>query len=161
MVMMLARVHVNYRPLNGNWDGTNWDQQDARCSNNFMSGPHPPVPPAGVTAIRWDIESSEASSIAYNVSVDLPDDDDILFPGQRDGVVTTYLRTMPAAPNGGTGPWYRTGLLLADYYKRGIYIAGVYGATGEFYINVVGLTSADLIGGTISRGVNRVTIIVE
>jgi len=160
-MVTLARVHVNYRPLSGNWDGINWEEQEARCSNNFLAGPHPPVPPAGVTAIRWDIESSEASSIVYNVSVALPGDDDILFPGQRDGVVTPYLRTMPAAPNGSTGPWYRTGLLLADYYKQGIYIASVFGATGEFYINVVGLTSADLIRGTVSRGINRITVTVE
>jgi hypothetical protein len=41
---LLARVHVNFEPLNDTWDGQHWDRQTARYSNDSMSGPNPQVP---------------------------------------------------------------------------------------------------------------------
>ena len=67
--MLVATVHVNFRPLNGNWDGQNWDQQSHRCSNNFLSGPVPPVPPAGASNLLWQIDGlDDPASVTFNVS---------------------------------------------------------------------------------------------
>jgi hypothetical protein len=136
---LLARVHVDSHPLNGTWDGQHWDRQTARCSNDFMSGANPQVPPAGITALTWDIESPEADSIVLNVSVDLPGPDDVLYPGLRNGVETTYLQA--PAPNsiGADGTPFYNGHPWAQYFQRGIYIASVEGASQPFFINVNGV----------------------
>src|SRR5205085_6232446 len=90
--MLIASVHVNFRPLSGDWDGQHWDPQQARCSNNFLSGPTPPVAPGGATAIQWQVVGpSNPDSIVFNLSVDLPGDDEILFTGVKNGISTSYL----------------------------------------------------------------------
>jgi len=91
--MLTASVHVNFRPLSGNWDGQNWDQQEARCSNNFLSGPTPPVAPGGATAILWQVVGpSDPGSIVFSVSVDVPHSDEVLG-----GSVEVFLTSMEAA----------------------------------------------------------------
>lgn len=112
-----------------------------------MCGPHPPVPPAGVNAIWWNVEADEFGGvefgIVFNVSVDLPDSDDHLFIGVKERDITPYLPTkQPDTPG---GEQYRPGIKLVDYYKRGIYIASVSGATVPFFLRVLGTDDGRLL----------------
>jgi hypothetical protein len=136
---LLARVPVNFEPLNGTWDGQHWDRQTARCSNDFMSGPNPQVPPAGTSALTWDIESPEADSIVFNVSVDLPGPDAVLYTGLSNGVETTYLQAPAPNAQGADGTPFYNDVPWAQFYERGIYIASVEGASQPFFININGV----------------------
>ncbi len=134
----IATVHVNFRPLSGNWDGEHWDAQLARCSNNFLSGPTPAVPPAGASSIEWQIVgASNPDDIVFNVSVDLPGDDEVIFTGVRNNTVTTYLPTPATDAVGQDGTPFHNGHRVDQYYSRGIYIASVSGASAPFTVNVV------------------------
>jgi hypothetical protein len=137
--MVIASVHVNFRPLNGNWDGQNWDEQEARCSNNFLSGPTPPVPSGGASSILWQVVGlSDPDSVVFNVSVDRPGDDEVVFTGLKNGVTTSYL---PTPETNGMGQYdkkpYHGGHPVAEYYNRGIYIAKVAGASEPFTLKLV------------------------
>jgi hypothetical protein len=145
--MLIASVHVNFRPLSGNWDGQNWDQQEARCSNNFLSGPTPPVAPGGATAILWQVVGpSDPDSIVFNVSVDLPDSDEVLFTGVRNGTATSYLPTPTIDARGQDGTPFHQEHRWDQYYSRGIYIASVFGASAPFTVNVVTAPAIEVTG---------------
>lgn len=153
--MPIASVHVNFKPLSGNWDDHNWDQQSARCGNNFMSGPTPPQPPPlAAVGIIWQVSglsSVEPNPVVFDVAVDLPDDDGTLFTSLRNGASTTFLPTPtitdtgppPASvPMHGSQRW-------DAYYHRGIYIAREFGASEPFMINVLGANEGNPCGLTI------------
>jgi hypothetical protein len=134
--MPLATVHVNFRPLSGNWDGQHWDAQEARCSNNFMSGPTPPVPPAGASSIVWQVTGlSDPDAVVFNVVVDLPGDDEVLFRGVRNNTETPYPPA-PSVTDVANGVQQHNGRRWDEYYRRGIYIASVSGATAPFTVDV-------------------------
>ena len=73
---IIATILVSPHPLQpGWWDGHHWsERQTARCSNDFLRGTDsgPPQPPGNADIIIWTIESSEASVISFNVSLDVP-----------------------------------------------------------------------------------------
>jgi hypothetical protein len=148
--MVIAAVHTDSQPLSGDWDGKHWDQQDARCSNNFLSGPTPPVPPPGAAGgLLWQIVgASDPDSVVFTVSVDLPIDDEIIFAGVRNNQVTGYLPT-PSITDVGQDKItpYHNGMRWDEYYNRGLYIASVYGANEPFMINVLGATSQCTVVG--------------
>lgn len=126
---MIASVRVSHEPLSGNWEGKKWSQQKARCSNNFMSGENPPIPPPSAAGgLRWQVESpDDPDSIVFDVSIDTPSNDPVLFAGVRNNTTTSYLP-----------PYTDTLPIDRHYYRRGIYIASVFGASGPFTVNVVG-----------------------
>jgi hypothetical protein len=137
-MVMVGSVHVNFRPLDGEWDGQTWDPQEARCSNNFMNGPHPPVPPAGAANIVWEVIATDANSIVFDVSVDLAGSDEAIFTGLKNGITTAYLREFQPTDTGADGSKFYGRTRLEQVYKRGIYISNVFGASQDFTINVVG-----------------------
>lgn len=139
--MPIATVHVNNKPLSGSWDGHAWEPQTARCSNNFMSGPNPPVaPPSAAGGLVWQVVGPpDPSSVVFSVMVDLPGDDEVLFTGVRNGNTTPFL---PIPNVDALGEDHATKLHRGhrwdEYYLRGIYIARVFGAPVPFTINVLG-----------------------
>ena len=139
--VQIQRVHVRSRPLDGNWDGQNWDAQTDRCSNNFLSFANPPVPPAGAETLRWLIEGvGDPDSITFNVSVDLRSaqgTDYAMFQGVGHDQVTTYFPPKIAIPPNPPDP---------DWYSRGVYISTVNGASSDFYVKIVGATQT--LGGS-------------
>ncbi|MGH4007231.1 MAG: hypothetical protein ACRDTH_03510 [Pseudonocardiaceae bacterium] len=128
---MIASIRVRNVPLSGNWDGKNWDPQTARCSNNFMSNTNPPVPPASAAGgLRWIVAGlDDPDSVVFDVSVDTPHGDPVLFTGVRNNTETPFL--LPE--DDGIPPIDR------NHYRRGIYIANVDGAPRPFRVNVVGV----------------------
>lgn len=138
--MPIASVHVNNRPLSGDWDGHSWDHQDTRCSNNFMSGPTPPVPPASAAGgLLWQIIGlTDPDLVVFNVAVDLNGDDEVLFTGVRNNTETSYLPLPTITEHGQDGTPFHNGNRWDEYYNRGIYIASVHGASEPFMVNVVG-----------------------
>jgi hypothetical protein len=139
--MAIASVHVNNVPLSGDWDGQEWEKQEARCSNNFLSGPTPPVPPASAAGgLLWQVAGlAVPDSVVFNVVVDLPGDDETLFTGLRDNTETAYLPTPTITDHGQDGTPFHNGYRWDAYYSRGIYIASVYGASGPFTVNISGI----------------------
>jgi hypothetical protein len=138
---IVATILVSPHPLTkGWWDGKEWtENQTARCSNDVLRGTDsgPPPPPANADSLVWTIESPEASAIGFNVSLDVPGPDPVLFENLRTGSMTPWLPTDTGGtstislPGGGTET-------LPDLwdYERGIYIASVTGATRPFIIEV-------------------------
>lgn len=138
-MVLLASVHVDFHPLSGSWDGHHWDRQQARCSNNFMSGPTPPLAPPGVRALVWEVTGiSDPDAVVFNVSVDLPGDDDVLFTGVRNNTETSYLPT-PTKDDEKEDPPLHNGYRWDEYYHRGIYIASVEGAPAPFTVTANGI----------------------
>jgi hypothetical protein len=117
---ILTRVHVNNKPLNGQWDGKKWDRQTARCSNNFRVV----ALPFG-SDIRWEVETvngEDPSSISFNVKIDVPVfSDPLLYSRLKNGSETP--RDVRFVVSGGAGR---------------LYIATVDGASAPFFITVVG-----------------------
>ena len=118
---ILARVHVNNKPLNGEWDGKKWDRQTQRSSNNFRVV----ALPFG-SDIRWEVETvngEDPSSISFNVKIDVPIFSDLLL----------YSRLK----NGSETPRRNVRFVAAGALGR-LYIATVDGASAPFFITVVG-----------------------
>lgn len=133
---IIATILVSPYPLQpGWWDGHHWSEaQTARCSNDFLRGTDsgPPQAPGGADSIVWTIESPEAPEIQFNVSLDVPGPDPVLFESLTTGITTPYLPTW-------TGEEVQSGteVLPVPYdYERGIYIASVIGATRPFVIEL-------------------------
>jgi hypothetical protein len=147
--MPIASVHVNNRPLSGDWDGHHWDQQEHRYSNNIMSGPTPPIPPASAAGgLLWQVVGrDDPDSIVFKVLVDRPGDDEVLFTGVRNNTETSYLPAPTITDRGVDGTPFHNGQRWDEYYNRGIYIADVHGASGPFMINVVGVGSCNTMTG--------------
>jgi hypothetical protein len=140
--MPIASVHVSNKPLSGVWDGQHWEPQTARCSNDFMSGPTPPVPPpVAAGGLIWQVlgPSFDPNSVVFNVSVNIPHGDEVLFTGLRNGAATGFLPTPTVTEVGAdhVTPFHK-GHRWDEYYSRGIYIASVFGAPEPFMINILG-----------------------
>lgn len=144
--MPIAIVHVHNGPLPGPWDGQNWDAQTARASNNFLGGgPTPPVAPAIASGgLIWRVVGlSDPGAVTFNVSVDLPGDDENApmsnSVGLRDGILTSYLQPPSITSLVGQSlvPFHNS-VPYAKFYERGLYIAQVNGADRPFFIHVLG-----------------------
>jgi hypothetical protein len=138
---IIATILVSPQPLSaGWWDGKDWtENQAARCSNNFLRGTDsgPPRPPGDADSIVWTIESSEAPEIAFNVSLDVPGPDPVLFENLTTEITTSWLPTDTGEIAGDSTPGGGIEERPVPYdYERGIYIASVTGATRPFIIEV-------------------------
>lgn len=115
-----ALVHVSNTKLSGNWDGQQWEQQAARCSNNFGSGQFP------AEGIIWQVEvegGADPGSVVFDVAYDETGTnsfDETAFSGLRNHVQTAP----PPPPN-------------PKFVTRGMYIANAHGASQPFMLRLM------------------------
>jgi hypothetical protein len=138
---IIATILVSPHPLQpGWWDGHHWsERQTARCSNDFLRGTDsgPPQPPGNADSIIWTIESSEASVISFNVSLDVPGPaDPVLFGNLTTGSTTPWLPTWTGDVAIDSVPGGTETRPIPYDYERGIYIASVIGAARSFIIEL-------------------------
>ena len=131
---LIATVLVSPHPLTaGWWDGKKWtENQIARCSNDVLSvAGGPPHHPFDADTLIWDIHSSEAETIEFNVSLDVPGPDPVLFENLRMGNAIAWFPTYIDASDTTSNP-------VPYDYTTGIYIASVRGASAPFILQVSG-----------------------
>lgn len=115
----------------GWWDGQEWtENQHARCSNDILAtAGGPPPPPFEADTIVWDVQSAEAQTIEFDVSLDVPGPDPKLFPNLHAGDATPWFPTSRDPTDPKPVPYD---------YTRGVYIASVRGASAPFILQLSG-----------------------